>query len=51
LLDGKDRKEAFQKELKERFAPEEGIKQSFAEEIFQPATAFKLAIADRRISR
>jgi hypothetical protein len=51
LLDVKGRKEALQKELKERFVPEEGIKQSLAEEIFQPATAFKLAIAHRRISR
>jgi hypothetical protein len=51
LLDVKGRKKALQKELKERFVPEEDIKKSLAEEIFQPATAFKLAIARRTISR
>jgi hypothetical protein len=51
LLDVKCRKEALQKELKERSEPEEGIKNSLAEEIFRPVTAFKLAIAHRRIRR
>jgi hypothetical protein len=51
LLKFKGRKKALQKELKDRSVPEKGIKKSLAEEISQPATAFKLAIAHRRISR
>jgi hypothetical protein len=49
-LDVKGRKAALQKELKKRSVPEEGTKK-FIEEIFQLTSAFKLALAHRKISR
>ena len=47
----KSRRATLKKELDDRSVPEEVIKNTLATEITQPATAFKLAIARRRINR
>ena len=51
LLNVKGRRATLKKELEDRSVPEEVINNTLATEITQPATAFKLAIARRRIDR